>query len=413
MGNIKLALFLALKSFLKGNRWTLALIVLVMSLSFTNLVLTPSIMSGVTQAINQQQINTLFGNILIDPPRGQYYLDNISRIESAVNSTAGVAAVAPHLNSSALFQYHWQQVASPDNQAQSGQWNVIGIDPQKEARVTTIHDSLIAGSYLAPGDTDQIMLGVEVAGGPEASSRPFLTLGGVKVGDQVRLKFANGTVQVFTVKGIIKALNGEANNLAYIPISAMASVLGPGVTPENASQLLIRTQPGSNDNEIISRLKALGIQGQVRSWTDYGSGIGATVSSFSSIASLIGGIGLMVAGVVMFIVIYINVSHKKRQIGILRAIGVNRGVVLTSYLIQTLLYAIAGIILGGILIGYVIRPFFNSHPIELPIGLVSLAIDSSTLRNGIIGLLAAAILAGIIPVLNTTRISIIKAIWGN
>jgi len=37
----------------------------------------------------------------------------------------------------------------------------------------------------------------------------------------------------------------------------------------------------------------------------------------------------------------------------------------------------------------------------------------ANIRNGIIGLLLAAILAGIIPVLNITRESIIKAIWGN
>jgi putative ABC transport system permease protein len=201
--------------------------------------------------------------------------------------------------------------------------------------------------------------------------------------------------------------------MAYITTGEMAAALSPGVSTDNASQILIRTRAGSNDSQILAQLKTLGIDGQVRSWLDYGGGVGATVSSFSSIASLIGGIGLLVAGVVMFIVIYINVGHKKRQIGILRAIGVNRGVVLISYLIQALLYAVVGIIFGGIIIGYIIKPFFDGHPIELPVGLVSLAIDPATLRNGILGLLAAAILAGIIPVLNINRESIIKAIWGN
>jgi putative ABC transport system permease protein len=83
----------------------------------------------------------------------------------------------------------------------------------------------------------------------------------------------------------------------------------------------------------------------------------------------------------MFIVIYINVGHRKRQIGILRAIGVNRNVVLTSYLIQALLYAALGIIFGGIILGYIIKPYFDGHPIDLPIGLVSLTIDSANIRN--------------------------------
>ena len=45
-GNIKLAFFLAFKSIYRGNRWAALLIVAVMALSFANLILTPSILSG-------------------------------------------------------------------------------------------------------------------------------------------------------------------------------------------------------------------------------------------------------------------------------------------------------------------------------------------------------------------------------
>lgn len=413
MGNLRLALFLAYKSIIKGSRWTLILIILVMSLSFANLILTPSIMSGVTDAINQQQIDTLFGNIVIDPPADNYYLNNTTQIVNKVAQTPGVAGVAPHLSDSAHFEYNWQRITSPQDKGQSGDWRVTGIDPQKEVTVTTIHNSLIAGSYLAPGDRDQIVLGVEIAGGNQADNQPFLTLGGVKVGDKVRLTYPNDVQREYTVKGIFKAREAEANNLAYITNTEMTSVLGNAVTNNSASQILVRTQTNAIANHVIADLKTLGINGQVRSWLDYGGGVGGIVSSFSVISSLIGGIGLIVAGVVMFIVIYINVGHRKRQIGILRAIGINRSVVLTSYLFQALLYAALGIIFGGIILGYVIKPYFDGHPIDLPIGLVSLTIDMSNIRNGILGLMVAAVLAGIIPVLNITRESIIKAIWGN
>jgi putative ABC transport system permease protein len=413
MGNLKLALFLAYKSIIKGSRWTLLLIILVMSLSFANLILTPSILSGVTTAINQQQIDTLYGDIVIDPPSNRYYLDNADQIEKTVAQTSGVIGIAPHLNDGAQIEYNWQRNTSPQDKGQSGQWSVTGIDPQKEVTVTTIHESLIAGSYLAPGDTDKIVLGVEIAGGPQADNKPFLTLGGVTVGDKVRLTYSNGVQRQYTVKGIFKAREVQANNMAFVTVKEMDSVLGSRVSNDSASQILVRTQPGSNNDQIIAYLKTLGINGQVRSWMDYGGGVGGIVYSFSTLTSLIGGIGLLVAGIVMFIVIYINVGHRKRQIGILRAIGINRNVVLTSYLLQALLYAAVGIIFGGILMGWVIKPFFDAHPITLPIGLVSLSIDPSNIRNGTIGILVAAILAGIIPVLNITRESIIKAIWGN
>jgi putative ABC transport system permease protein len=413
MGNLRLAFFLAYKSILKGSRWTLIMIILVTSLSFANLILTPSIMSGVTEAINRQQIDTLFGNIVIDPLPGQSYLSDYSLISERLQSVPAVVGFAPHLTSPAVFEYNWQAAASDPAEAKIGDWTAIGIDPLKEATVTTIHSSLIAGSYLAPGDTRQIVLGVEIAGGPQADNKPFLTLGGVKIGDQVRLTFRGVLQQNFTVKGIFKARQEQANRMAYISQADMLQAIGQGLPADSTGQVLVRTAPGSGDNQVITRIKATGINAQVRDWLDYGSGVGGIVSSFSVIASLIGGIGLVVAGVVMFIVIYINVSHRKRQIGILRAIGINRGVVLLSYLIQALLYAVLGIIFGGILLGYVIKPYFDGHPIDLPIGLVSLVIDSGTVRLGIFGLIAAAILAGIIPVINITRESIIKAIWGS
>ncbi len=411
MGNLRLAAFLAYKSIVRGSRWTLALMVLVMSLSFANLILTPSIMSGVTDAIDQQQIDTLFGNIIIDPSAGQNFLDNVSSVENQVAVVPGVAGIAPHLNSEARFEYNWGNYSTGEK-GQSGNWNVIGVDPAKEPSVTTINTSIIEGSYLAPGDTDKIVLGVEIAGGAQAQNQSFLTLGDVKVGDKVRLTYPGGVQKEYTVKGIFKAREGQANSLAYITNDEMTSVLGMKVNADQANQILIRTQPGSDDNQVIAQLRALGINGQVRSWLDYGAGVGGIVSSFGIIASLIGGIGLVVAGVVMFIVIYINVANRKRQIGILRAIGVNRKVVIGSYLMQALLFVFLGIIFGGLIFGYIIKPIFDAHPIDLPIGLVSLAIDPRTIRNAIIGLIAAAVLAGILPVLNITRQSIIKAIWG-
>lgn len=413
MGNITLAFFLAYKSILKGSRWTLVLIILVTSLSFSNLILTPSLLSGVTAALNQQQIDTLFGNIVIDPPSNRNYLTHVSQIESKLAQIPDITGIAPHLGNRAFFEYKWQENSAPKDKGQNGTWAIIGIDPEKESQVTTIHGSLIEGEYLDQEDRDMVLLGVEIAGGDQANNLSSLTLGGVKAGDKVRLTYGNLVQREYTVKGIFKAREGGANNLAFVTGKEMSSVYGSAVTADSASQILIRTGNGVDESQIIADLKTLNIDGQIRSWEEYGGGVGGIVSSFGAITSIIGGIGLIVAGVVMFIVIYINVSHRRRQIGILRAIGINRGVVMLSYLLQALLYAILGIIFGGLLLGYGIKPWFDSHPIDLPVGLITLMVDSSSITQSILWLFVAAILAGLIPVLHITSESIIKSIWGN
>ena len=412
LGNIKLALFLAFKSIWKGNRWAALLIICVMALSFAQLVLTPAIISGVTKALNSQQINTLYGNVVIDPNSNSYYLDDASQIQTLVAQQPGVVATSAHLTTGAHIEYKWQTGADQTAKGAGGDWRVIGIDPSAESKVTTISKSLIAGSYLSKDDTDQIVLGVEIAGGPQASSAPFLTLGGVQVGDKVRLTFADGTQRIYNVKGIFRAREGEADRQAFVSYGEMTSVLGPAAS-KGATQILVKTTKSAKDAMVAAQLSTLGIDGQIRTWEEYGGSVGGVVGSFNVIASLIGAIGLVVAAIVMFIVIYINVLNKKRQIGILRAIGVNRFAIYISYLCQALFYAVLGIVAGGLLFGYVIQPYFAAHPLDLSIGRVSLATDPSTIRNSVIGILTAAVLAGIVPVINVMRHSIIKAIWGN
>lgn len=414
MGNLKLALFLAFKSIIKGNRWALVLIILVMSLSFANLLLTPSILSGVTNTLNQQQIDTLYSNIVIDPPPTEHYLSRVSLIEKKTEQIPGITGVSPHLNSSAFIEYQWKEKDSPSDKGESGTWPVIGIDPAREVNVTTIHEHIIQGNYLDKNDRDEIVLGVEIAGGDGAQTAEFLTLQGVQIGDEVRLTYPNGVQREYRVKGIFQAKEmTQADRLAFVTIQEMASVLGRQVYNDRASQILVRTGQGVTENQIIQEISSLGIDAEVRSWSEYGGAVGGIVSSFDVIASLIGTIGLVVAGIVMFIVIYINVINKRRQIGILRAIGIKRDVIIGSYLTQAIFYAILGIIFGGLIFGYGIQPYFEFYPLDLPLGQVSLAVKALTISSAVLGLLIAAVLAGLIPVISITRQRIIQAIWGN
>lgn len=411
MGNIKLGLFLAFKSIVRGNHWALAMIILVMSFSFANLILTPSILAGVTRALDAQQVNTLFANIVIDPRTDEYYLDHVAGIEKKLVQYPGVVGASSHLVSSAFFEYDYQKLKTGDKGI-SGTWLVAGIDPEQESQVTTIHSSIIEGSYLEPADRDSILLGVEVAGGDLAQSSSFLTLTGVKTGDRVRLTYPNGVQREYRVKGIFKTREMQADRLAFVTRNEMTAMLGRSAFTDRASQILVKITPQGSEQQFISGFHSLGIDGEIREWTEYGGSFGGVTSSFNVIASLIGAIGLAVAAIVMFIVIYINVLSKKRQIGILRAIGVNQNVILVSYLTQALLYAVLGIVFGGLMFGYGIQPYFVSHPIDLPIGLVSLAISPWSINNAVWGILVAAVLAGILPVLNITHQSIIKSIWG-
>jgi len=413
IGDLRVTLFLAFKSITKGNRWVPILLVLVMSFSFVNVIFASSILAGVMTTMDEQLVDTVLANVIISPEEDEYYIDHVSNLEDRIRQIPEVAGVSSHLDDRAFIEYEWKEKERSTDKGKSGTWRVIGIDPQQEADVTTIHSHMVEGSYLDGDDRDEIVLGVEIAGGDSAQSASFLTLGGVEVGDKVRLTYSNGIQREYTVKGIFRARETEqADSTAFVTRSEMTSVLGRQIFFDRASQILVKAEGGVDENSLVSQLSAIGLKGEVRSWQEYSGATHSMISTFRIVASLIGSIGLAVAAIVMFIVIYIAVVNKKREIGILRAIGIQRGVIIGSYLTQAVFYAVFGVAFGWLGVRFLLQPYFVRYPLDLPIGLVSLNVQSLITGSSTLGLIGSAILAGVIPAWFITKQSIIKTIWG-
>jgi putative ABC transport system permease protein len=413
LGNAKLAIFLAFKSMLRGNKWALGLIIVVMAFSFVNLIFTSAIISGVMTTMDSQMVNTIFSNVVISPSQDKYYIERASELEAQIQQVAGVAEVCSHLSSTGFIEYGWKEKTLPWERVESGNWNIIGIDPVKESKVTIIGHSMIEGRYLDEDETNQIVLGVEIAGGTRAQSSNFLTLGGVRVGEKVRVSYPNGIQREYTVKGIFRAREMMlGDHLAFVTRREMVSVLGRPNFFDRASEILVKADRNGIEDSLAAQLKIASTDLRVRTFKEYGGAYRSVISTFEVIMAIIGATGLIVAAIVMFIVIYINVLSKKRQIGILRAIGIPHNAVLGSYLIQALTYSIMGITLGWLLIRLVLQPYFIIHPIDLPLGLLSLHIESGRIIVSAAGLTVASLFAGLIPSWSVMRESIIKTLWG-
>jgi putative ABC transport system permease protein len=412
-GNFKLAFFYAYKSIIKGNRWTLALLIAVIAFSFIQLVFVPALISGVTTTMDTQQITTMYGNAIVSPAGNKYYIEKYSSLEDRISQLPGVAGIASHLNYSAFIEYQWKDKASVWDKGKSGNYEVIGIDPDREASVTTIKQKIIKGRYLTKTDRDKIVLGIEVAGGSGSKSSESSTLGGVNVGDKIRLTYPNDIQREYEVVGIFYAREmSRADRLTFVTRDEMESVKGKQIYFDRASELIIKSRNGYSDTNLVNNIKNLSINEQIKSWTDYGGAMRSVMSTFDIIGSLIGGVGLIISAAVMFIIIYINVLNRKRQIGIMRAIGIPQSAIIGAYILQGIFYVVAGTVIGWILIQFGVEPFFIRFPIDLPMGLLSLTIRPVTVIISVLGLFIAGLLAGLIPSITIMRNSIIKIIWG-
>jgi putative ABC transport system permease protein len=130
------------------------------------------------------------------------------------------------------------------------------------------------------------------------------------------------------------------------------------------------------------------------------------------ISIILGAIGTVVAGVTIFIIIFVSIVNKRKQIGILKAIGMKESTIILSFVMQAIFYAVIGIIFGVSIILFLIRPFFINNPLDFPVGWVSLKITFNIIRISNISLVIAALIGGFIPAFRGTKESILDTIWG-
>jgi putative ABC transport system permease protein len=230
------------------------------------------------------------------------------------------------------------------------------------------------------------------------------------VGDTVEVAFQNGVKQEYRVKGIFDTNFIQSNQLAYITEKEMESVLG---TSDMASQILVKTEGKGGEDKYVEQFIMLGVHEDVKTWSVYAGIIATITKSFDAINALVSVIGFFVAGITIFIVIYVSTVSKRRQMGILRAIGIKESIIVRSYVFQAIFYALCGCIAGLIVMFAILVPYYTAHPLVFPMGDVTLVIERKNAITRGLGLIAAAMVAGFIPSWRAVRETILDAIWGD
>ena len=405
--NIKIAFFLAYKSITRGNKGTLFLTVFIMTLAFVNLIFISSIFQGMILAVNEQSIDTLYGNVVIEPEEDEKYIKNVTAKQSLINSIPGVMGNSSHYIIGALFSYDEHK---DGKDIKSGSWLLKSVNVVDEKQVTNVHQTLLSGEYLEKNDRDKIVLGNEISGGYDAVLE-HQSLGGVKVGDDIKVTYSNGIQREYTVKGIFKTKMPIADMLAFVTEKEMESVLG---LHNGASEIIVKIEKTGEEDKYIDELKKIGFnKEEIRAWPEYIGMMISITESFNMIEFILVTIGLMVSAVTIFIVIFVNVVNRRRQIGILKAIGIEEQTIVFSYVLQALFYAIWGVGLGLVLMSLIIIPYFIKHPLDFPIGYVSLSVTQFDLIISSAGLIISSVVGGFIPSWRGARESIINAIWGS
>ena len=327
----------------RGRKWTLALTTLLVAVAFINLAFASSLLTGITHATEHQVKSLMVGEIYLDAKEPGKFIANADEKIAAIKRIDGVRMADKVLSFDTLL-------VSGDTYTRT---IVNVVDPKTFGETLDVKKHVESGTFLE--NDDEIVLG----------SRLLVrtALDGTKVGDKILMKI-NGKDVTVKVGGISNTKYIYADDAAYISRVLWQKISGEALDnvaavkkaasdnaqfaeKNDATMIIVRAANGKDDEikKALENLKYTDVR--IHDWRDAASYMDTISGSFKSLDVIMLLVGIIIAAVTIFIVIYVDIINKRRQIGIQRAIGVKPRVIVFSYILLSLFYAVCGVVAGA------------------------------------------------------------------
>ena len=411
--NIRIGFFLAKRQIKRSNPWTTILIVFVMFFTFLNLVVVSGILVGLIQGAIDAVHSHYTSDVIISSLNNKTYIENSPEVINIIKGLPQVEAMSARYIDGGTLEANYKTRTDLTEKPNMAAASITGIDPVAEDNVTGLSKFIVEGQYLAPGDYDQVLLGAYLDKKYLPVDSPgFTALNNVAPGTKIRMN-VNGVEREVTIKGIIKAKVDELSMRVYMIDSEVRSMIGRN--DYNVAEISIKLKPGTDPSVVRDILKQSGVDrvAKVQTYTDaQPKFIKDMVDTFNLLGNMLSSIGLVVASITIFIVIFINAITRRKFIGILKGIGISESAIEISYILQSFFYAFCGSVVGVITLYAILQPAIAAHPIDFPFsdGILVAPIGGTMLRIGL--LMVTTIIAGFIPARLVVRKNTLDSILG-
>jgi lipoprotein-releasing system permease protein len=218
---------------------------------------------------------------------------------------------------------------------------LLGIEPERYENVVKIREYMIAGDFRVQG-TDAV-IGIELAKDL-----------GATVGDKIRLATAENRDDVVTIAGIfdigVKDLN---RRWVFITIKLAQNLLDLAGGVSNIDLRVDRLFEAERIANLMEAQTGL----KVESWMQTNPQLLAALRNQTITNGLIRGFVILIVALGIASVLVVSVVQKQREIGILRAMGTSPRRIMTIFLLQGGMVALAGSIAGSPLAALLVRLF--------------------------------------------------------
>lgn len=241
---------------------------------------------------------------------------------------------------------------------------LMGVELDRYDRIVNLRSKVVSGSArLDPGEA---ILGRDLAADL-----------GVRVGDRVTLQTTVGGRSVSDAVRVTALVDLGVRDLnrrtVIVPLRAAQSLLG---LPGGATVLDMTLKDVWTANTLAAELRAR-YPYKVESWQENNAQLVSALNAQSVSTALIRGVVMVVVVLGIASVLVVSVVQKRREIGILRAMGATRGQVLRVFLLQGALVGAIGSALGIVLAVGLIWAFthFVRGSDGLPLFSITLPLD--------------------------------------
>ncbi len=409
----RVGLLLGVRQIQRTNRWTTILIIFVMMLTFLNLVAVSGILVGLIAGAERGVQEKLIGDLVITPLENEDYVLRSPLLINTIKSDPSVLGVAPRLDIPARIEANYRTRRNLSAERDITSTRIVGIDPTAEEIVGGFSRNLAEGEPLVPGEEGYILIGAMMIDRytedfPDIAS----SLTDVFPGDTVRVTIGNATKE-FVVKGIVDAKVAELTSSVFMSQSELRRLAGRN--DHNVSRISVRTERLENATALQARLKGLGFDadGKIQTFDEaLPKFIQDIKNTFNILGAFIGAVGIIVASITIFIIIFINALSRRRQIGILKGIGIDRRAIEMAYVMQAAFYVLIGSALGALVIYGFLVGYFDRNPIDFPFSDGILVAEPLDTFNRFIILFVVTLAAGFVPAWLIVKQNTLNAILG-
>lgn len=372
---------------LLGRKWRFWLTLIGMTVSISSFVALLTLGRGLQDEISRQ--TQQLGGVLLATPKGWCAYEQISvltgeqlpeaipfREVEKISALPGLTAV-PYLT---------EKTSIENNPVP-----VIGILPEKMKQFRGWE--LATGGYLQEGDDKSVVVGAAIA-------QQFH----LPVGKMVTIRRRE-----FPVKGILKETGTQDDLGIFMPLRRAQGLYGVG---DHVSFVAVKVQEVARLEEYRSKIQEVA-NVAVISDKQLARSVLAIIGTTNVTLQLIAGVAIVAAAFGITNTMTTAVYERKREIGILQAIGATQTKIFFLFLLEALGYGFLGGLLGtgiGIGISLLGAPYLSQNEFIALFKGSQVGVDWSTLVFPLLFSLTIAFLSGVYPAYRASCLTPVEAI---